>query len=462
MTHETKTKCPTAPHSRRGISAGLSTWLTACLLIFVAGCVHPVRQPLPVATTAQESEQTSHGDPTPPDVSIPEDVEPQRDALVDAIARLSEHGLDPEDYGLSHILSLSNDPDAQGQAERDAWRLAATHLAHGVLEPGTLQPRRVAEMAENEMLVQIDAQGGPAALATALDRLAPQHPEYLALRAELARQQTAMALESDPTARATHAALIDQLRVNLERWRWLPHRLGPRYVIANIPGFDVAAMEQDTVRARHAAIFGKMNRETPAFSDSIEYIIFNPWWDVPDSIARADKLPQFRRDPGIIGRLGYKIFDRQGQVVDPSGINWADVKASSFPYRIRQAPGPGNALGQVKIMFPNAHNVYLHDTSDRSLFDADQRAFSSGCVRVKEPLDLAAWLLEDTVGWDRTHIDEAVASRKETRVDLLAPVPVYIVYFTAVDDSCGGVRYLTDIYERDAAILAALRTPILH
>jgi len=462
MTHETRNQRPPVRHSGRLISAGLSPWLTACLLICVAGCVHPDRQPLPAATTAQEAEQASPGEPTPPDVSIPEEIEPQRDALVDAIARLSQHGLDPEDYGLSQILSLSDDPDAKAKASRDAWRLAATHLAHGVLEPGTLQRRRFAEMAENTMLVQIDAQGGSAALATALDRLAPQHPEYLALKAELARQQAAMALETDPTARASHAALIGQLRVNMERWRWLPHRLGPRYVIANIPGFDVVAMEQDAVRARHSTIVGKMNRETPTFSDSIEYVVFNPWWEVPDSIARADKLAQFRRDPGVISRLGYKVLDRQGNAVNPADIDWSEVSAASFPYRIRQAPGPANALGQVKIMFPNPHNVYLHDTSERSLFDADQRALSSGCIRVKDPLDLATWLLEGTPDWDRTHIDAAVASRKETRVDLLAPVPVYIVYFTAVDDSCGGVRYLTDIYERDAALLAALRTPILQ
>ena len=113
-------------------------------------------------------------------------------------------------------------------------------------------------------------------------------------------------------------------------------------------------------------------------------------------------------------------------------------------------------------MFPNPHNVYLHDTSDRDLFDADQRTFSSGCIRVKDPLDLAAWLLEDTPGWDRTHIDAAVASRAETRVDLLAPVPVHVVYVTAVDDSCGGVRYLPDIYGRDGAVLAALKTPVLR
>ena len=177
---------------------------------------------------------------------------------------------------------------------------------------------------------------------------------------------------------------------------------------------------------------------------------------MPDSIARRDKIAQFRRDPGAVKRLGYQVLDRQGKVVDPSTIDWNAVSATSFPYRIRQAPGPQNALGQVKIMFPNRYNVYLHDTSEKDLFDNEQRAFSSGCIRVHDPLDLAAWILEETPGWSRAEIDTVVASGKETRVDLPATVPVYVVYLTSVSNSCGDVTYLPDVYERDAPILTAL------
>ncbi len=462
MTIRATTKNQTLMKSSSQRRINLPATLTAGLLILLTGCVHPDRSPQHETTITHGTERDEPGETASSAVSPPKDVELQSNILTDALARLSEHGLDSEDYGLSHILDLSDHPGAQDLVAQQAWLLAATHLAHGVLDPGTLQRRLAAGAAESAMFTHLDPQGGPAALADALDRMAPQHPEYLALRAELAREQAALALATDPTVRDGHTARIGQLHVNMERWRWLPHTLGPRYVIANIPGFDVAAIEQGAVHTSHAAIFGKTNRETPTFSDSIEYIIFNPWWDVPDSIARADKLPQFRRDPGIIGRLGYRVLDRQGKAINPADINWSEVSAASFPYRLRQAPGPSNALGQVKIMFPNPHNVYLHDTPDRDLFDADQRTFSSGCVRVKEPLDLAAWLLEDTVGWDRAQIDAAVASGAETRVDLLAPVPVYVVYMTAVDDSCGGVRYLTDIYGRDDAILEALERPILR
>ena len=150
------------------------------------------------------------------------------------------------------------------------------------------------------------------------------------------------------------------------------------------------------------------------------------------------------------------MLDRSGHIVDPATIDWKTVSAANFPYRLRQAPGPQNALGQVKIMFPNPHNVYLHDTPTRGLFAERQRAFSSGCLRTQYPIDLSEWLLTDTPGWDRAAIDKAVASGKETRADLVQPIPVHILYFTAVNDGAGGIRYLDDFYQRDDAVLSGL------
>ena len=424
------------------------------LVMLVSGCALGVERTEP--TVVGTAEQPA----PPPEPPPPRPQEPAPGTsismLIDAIARVSEHGLDPEAYGLSHIRSLSGDPTVQGEAAAEAWALAATHLAHGYLDPETHQPRAVAALEEKALLAAISQRGGAEALAAALPGLAPQHPAYIALRRELLRQRAVLAALSDPAEQAAHAAKIDTLRVNLERWRWLPHDLGRRSVIANIAGFDVTTLNEDTPTSRYTAIFGKTQRQTPNFSDQIEYIIFNPWWEIPESIARHDKLPLFRRDPGAVTRLGYQVRDRQGNVVDPATIDWNSIKADSFPYLLRQSPGPANALGQVKIMFPNPHSVYLHDTPDKSLFDSEERTFSSGCIRVKDPLGLAEWILRDTPGWDRTEIDAAVASGKETRVDLLQPVPVYIVYLTAVSDACGDVSYLSDVYERDSAILEGL------
>jgi L,D-transpeptidase YcbB len=251
-------------------------------------------------------------------------------------------------------------------------------------------------------------------------------------------------------------ASIDQVRVNLERWRWLPADLGKRHLRANIAGFEVTTYEDGLPQATHLTIVGKTYRRTPVFSDQVEYIVFNPWWETPASLAKADKLPMFKKDPGAVQRLGFEIRDRSGNVIPPATIDWSSVTAGNFPYRIRQAPGPQNALGVVKIMFPNLYNVYLHDTPNRGLFTQRQRAFSSGCLRTQNPIGLSEWLLSETDGWDRAAIDKAVASGKETRATLSQKVPVHILYFTAVPDGSGGVRYLDDIYERDEVALKGL------
>jgi len=252
-------------------------------------------------------------------------------------------------------------------------------------------------------------------------------------------------------------ARIDQLRVNLERWRWLPEDLGRRHVRVNIAGFNVTTWQDDALVRSHLAIVGKPFRKTPVFSDEIEYVVFNPWWETPPNLARADKLPLFKRDPTVVQRLGFQVLDGGGRLIDASTIDWSSLTASSFPYRIRQAPGEMNALGPVKIMLPNRHNVYLHDTPTRGLFAQRQRAFSSGCIRTQDAVDLAQWLLVETPGWDRARIDRALAGGKETRANLSTPVPVHVLYSTAVAEPDGSVRYLDDLYQRDAAVLAGLR-----
>lgn len=249
---------------------------------------------------------------------------------------------------------------------------------------------------------------------------------------------------------------IAQVRVNLERWRWLPADLGWRHLRANIAAFEVTAYEAGLPVRTHLTIVGKNYRKTPVFSDEIEYIVFNPWWETPPSLARSDKLPAFKKDPAAVTRLGFQVLNSVGAIVDPATINWNDYTASNFPFRIRQAPGPENALGQVKIMFPNQHNVYLHDTPSRGLFAQRQRAFSSGCLRTQYPLELSKWLLEETPDWNPARVDSVISGGKETRASLKTKVPVHILYYTAVPDGLGGIRYLDDIYDRDSRVLSAL------
>lgn len=249
---------------------------------------------------------------------------------------------------------------------------------------------------------------------------------------------------------------VAQLEVNLERWRWLPDDLGRRHIRVNIADFSLEARNDGVVERRHEVIVGRNYRRTPVFSGSMTYLVVNPWWETPHSLATRDKLPAFQRDPTTVSRLGFQIIDRAGTIVDPATIDWTALSASNFPYRIRQAPGPMNALGEVKLMFPNRHNVYLHDTPSRDLFARVRRDFSSGCVRVRDPLALTAWALAETPGWTPERVTQLAAGDVETPITLARPVPVHILYWTAVMDESSGVRFVDDVYDRDGRVLAAL------
>ena len=185
---------------------------------------------------------------------------------------------------------------------------------------------------------------------------------------------------------------VRQIIVNLERWRWLPAALGSRHVFVNQAGFELFLVDRDKVVARHKVIVGKPFHQTPMFSDKIAYAEFNPTWTVTPAIAVAEFLPKLRKDPGYLKRNGYVLYGGWGAgapVIDPWSVNWDAVSSKKFPYRIVQQPGPKNALGVVKFMFPNKFNVYLHDTPSRQLFAATGRAFSHGCIRLHEPVKFA-------------------------------------------------------------------------
>ncbi|MEC9344799.1 MAG: L,D-transpeptidase family protein [Pseudomonadota bacterium] len=254
-------------------------------------------------------------------------------------------------------------------------------------------------------------------------------------------------------------ARVAQIRANLERWRWLPQDLGPRHIRVNIADYRLEARNNGRIERVHNVVVGRTARKTPVFSEAMRYIVLNPWWETPPNLARQDKLPAFQKDPAQVQDLGFEVLDRSGSRVDPATIDWKALTRGNFPYRLRQRPGPLNALGQVKMMFPNPHNVYLHDTPSRELFRRNARAFSSGCVRVEDPLSLAAWALGENEGWDRARIDSVIGKGDETTVTLSRKLPVHILYFTAVVDTDGSLRLVADVYDRDARLIAALDRP---
>lgn len=250
---------------------------------------------------------------------------------------------------------------------------------------------------------------------------------------------------------------VRQIEMNLERWRWLPEDFGQRYIMVNITNFEMAVVEGDQPVLEASVVVGTTERPTPVFTGNMSYIVLNPYWHVPRSIAVKDKLPQLRRDPYALKRQGIRVFDTvNGGEINPGRVNWSQVSSRNFHYQLRQDPGPGNALGRIKFMFPNEHNVYLHDTPKRGLFSRNQRTYSSGCVRVSKPIELAEYLLKST-SWNRDTIQAAWSSgKKERSVRLPEEIPVHILYWTSWTDEDGTVHFREDIYQHDKPLKQAL------
>jgi murein L,D-transpeptidase YcbB/YkuD len=249
---------------------------------------------------------------------------------------------------------------------------------------------------------------------------------------------------------------IQSIVMALERLRWMPEDLGRQYVIVNIAGFDLRRINGGNVEEHMAVVVGKPYTRTPVFSDRIRYVEFNPYWTVPPGIAANEELPKLRKNPASLSEQGFELV-RGNEVIDPKSIDWSRYGSGNFPFQIRQRPGDNNALGHVKLMFPNEHNVYLHDSPARSLFSRNVRAFSHGCIRLARPLDLADQVLRagGVSGWNRDRIDQVIALGKNTVVSLQNPLPVHITYMTAWVDG-DFVNFRPDIYGHDAKLLAAL------
>lgn len=251
---------------------------------------------------------------------------------------------------------------------------------------------------------------------------------------------------------------IDQIRVNLERARWVLHKLPDEFVLTDIAGFNVSYFRNGALIWESRAQVGKPYRSTPVFRDQIRYLEINPTWTIPPTILNNDILPRVKRDPDYLRNKNMRVLTFSGEPVDESSINWSLYPGKAFPYMIRQGPGPQNALGRIKFMFPNKHLVYLHDTPSKSLFGRTARAFSSGCIRVEDPFRFGELLLNDPE-WDKKKIRAVVDDGKTTRVSLKQPVTVILLYWTVSTDEAGNVIFREDIYNRDAPVLKGLRQP---
>lgn len=460
----------------------------------------------------------------------------KRDALLGALARSAEHGLDPDDYHIAllreHAAGI-HDEDGLDAVHfeilaSDALARYAFHLRFGKVNPEALEPSwnfsRSLEgtnpLAVFQRLIRADD------IAAEVEALAPQEQRYTDLKAALAAYrdieraggwpqldggaalrpgmrdprvaglrerlriegylgttdgsgdpelydapleaavrafQRLHGLDADGVVGTRSiaalnvpvAARIDQIRVNLEQLRWIFRDLEERYIVANIARFQVSLIENGERVWTTRAVVGRPYRQTPTFRARMTYLVLNPTWTVPPGILRADLLPELRLDPDALVRRNMVVLDTAGRVVDPASVDW---NAPQFPYMLRQQPGPDNALGRVKFMFPNPHHVYMHDTPSRELFERADRTFSSGCIRLENPLELAELLLAETGRWDRRAIDAAIATGQERTITLPRPLTVLLIYATVVPED-GELYLLQDVYGRDGRVLEALEAP---
>ena len=252
-----------------------------------------------------------------------------------------------------------------------------------------------------------------------------------------------------------------QIAGNLERWRWIARNLGSSHVRVNVPGFELRVVENEQTVMTMRAVVGRPYRRTPTFSATMTYLVVSPYWQVPPGIAVRDILPAVKKDPAYLAERGFRVFQGWGaqeREIDPGTVDWHRLSARAFPYRFRQEPSDKNMLGRIKFMFPNPHNVYLHDTPLRELFLPARRAFSSGCIRIERPFELADYPLRGDPRWTHDAVRSAATVDAETTISLGAPIAVHIVYWTSwVED--GVVHFREDIYGRDAPLAAALAEP---
>ena len=251
---------------------------------------------------------------------------------------------------------------------------------------------------------------------------------------------------------------VRQIELNLERWRWMPKSFGKRHIRVNVADFKLSVIDNGEMVLQMPVIVGTQYRKTPVFSAQMTYLEFAPYWTVPPTILREDKLPIIKRNPDYLAEHHFRIVTggEEEVFIDPEEIDWQEIEAENFPGLLRMDPGPWNPLGRVKFMFPNRFNVYLHDTNQSYLFDNNTRSFSSGCIRVERPDELAYYLLAEELGEER--LDELLSASEPEQVPI-KPVPVHIQYWTAWVDQEGLVNFRPDVYFRDLDLEVALKNP---
>ena len=396
---------------------------------------------------------------------------PAAEAAIAEIRRADDWGLDAAAFQLPALPAPSG--SELSRAERATAEIAlglailkyARHARGGRAEPTSLSrnlDRKLPLLDPGQVIDQASRATSPDAY---LRSLHPQHPQFEALRQKylaLKRGQPVAQSEPSPSedgtkggkkkaASASETPNARRVLVNMEQWRWMPESLGDVFVWVNIPEYTLRVVKGGKVIHTERVIVGKRDTQTPVFSQDMEQVIFHPFWGVPESIKRNDILPSLARgSTRLLERYNLRV-QRGGRDIDPESIDWASADIRNF--HVYQPPGGGNVLGVMKFRFPNKHDVYMHDTPTKNLFNAGARAFSHGCVRVREPQRLAELLLAEDQGWPASRVAAAInGGPQNNQINLTRKFPVHMTYFTAMVDKAGDLGLFPDIYNHEPRI----------
>ena len=386
-------------------------------------------------------------------------------AAIAEIKKADDYGLRATDYDLPNPDELkpnsakANDWLADAEIKISYAVLAYARDARG----GRIDPQRLSENLDPTLALPdpfevIQSTSTRTDAAAYLRSFQPDQPQFEALRRKLIELRG-----GGGNGKKTDAnGKIGTILVNMERWRWLPNDLGPYYVNVNVPEFMLRVVDNGNVIHAARVVVGQTDKQTPIFSNEMQEVVFNPVWNVPTSIKTEEILPWVNSGGGFFGG-GYStaIFERHnlhikygGREVDPHSIDWGHVDIRNM--EIYQPPGPGNVLGHVKFVFPNKHDVYLHDTTERNYFGQPYRAESHGCMRVQNPDELALVLLKHDQGWTQARVASAIHGSGDNHVVLQQKIPIYISYFTLKVNDDGSISTFKDIYGHDSRMMAAL------
>ena len=396
-------------------------------------------------------------------------ITPRAMAAIAELSMSDRVGLSPSDYRVEIPNELSNDTEARaGELLRFELNLSSKVLTYihdavrGRVDPNRISGYHDLPRKEVKLIDALKDVAGSDDVAKYLADRNPNNPQFQALVAELARLQNenteypaarSSSKKTRPAAEHPIAEKISKVRLAMERLRWLPSDLGARYVFINEPAFMVSYVvdQKDVLSMR--AIVGKPSTQTYFFTERIKSVEYNPYWNVPRSIVINEMLPKLARNSSYLDRLGYEITNDRGDKISSSKVSWSRLASADAGISVRQPPGPRNALGRLKIEFPNKHAIYMHDTPERKLFGLDSRALSHGCVRVEHPRQLAAALLDKSL----VHVNAKIDAEKNSTEAVPENIAVYIAYFTAWPDTQGAVQYYKDVYKRDSYLSEALR-----